>query len=405
MLSTVPVTSPRIAALEDAPTADGQSAQRLNARAVRYVASSVRGLGAMYLSEDRGFPQTVRRGTRPGQLVPEGENLRYAAIAALGLSCLDQEAQRSALAGTTAADLCATLGERGVSSPDLGGAALVAWACAEVTGTAPDELVERLVREVKGALPQPTVDYAWALTALLAVRELADVSAPCEQAAERMLAAQGARGIFPHALPRQVLGRFRAHVGCFADQVYPIQALARYHAATGDSRALAAADACAARIVELQGPAGQWWWHYDVRTGDVVEGYPVYSVHQHAMAPMALFDLADAGGQDHGSAIALGLRWIEDHPESAESLLDDTSGVIWRKVGRHEKRKAVRILRSVSTSFSPGLRLGPLDRVFPPGPVDRECRPYELGWLLYAWLGGSPAGRAGGPATAAPTGG
>jgi hypothetical protein len=26
-----------------------------------------------------------------------------------------------------------------------------------------------------------------------------------------------------------------------------------------------------------------------------------------------------------------------------------------------------------------------LDLIFPPGVVDRECRPFELGWLLYAW--------------------
>jgi hypothetical protein len=26
--------------------------------------------------------------------------------------------------------------------------------------------------------------------------------------------------------------------------------------------------------------------------------------------------------------------------------------------------------------------------LFPPTTVDYECRPYELGWLMYAWLGG-----------------
>jgi hypothetical protein len=179
--------------------------------------------------------------------------------------------------------------------------------------------------------------------------------------------------------------RFRAHVGCFADQVYPIQALARFAAATGDARALEASAACAQRIVELQGTAGQWWWHYDTRTGNVVEGYPVYSVHQHAMGPMALFDLAEAGGPDHGPAIAKGLDWIHDHPESAESLIDESRGVIWRKIGRRERRKAVRTLRAVTTAIRPGFRLDRLDRMFPPGPIDHECRPYELGWLLYAW--------------------
>jgi hypothetical protein len=42
----------------------------------------------------------------------------------------------------------------------------------------------------------------------------------------------------------------------------------------------------------------------------------------------------------------------------------------------------------------PSLRLAGLDRVFPPGRIDYECRPYELGWLLYAWLAsGVAAGR------------
>ena len=92
----------------------------------------------------------------------------------------------------------------------------------------------------------------------------------------------------------------------------------------------------------MQGDAGQWWWHYDVRTGGVVEDYPVYSVHQHAMAPMVLLDLREAGGVDHVPAIARGLAWLRTHPETRGELLDDRSGVIWRKVGRREPRKAVR---------------------------------------------------------------
>jgi hypothetical protein len=103
------------------------------------------------------------------------------------------------------------------------------------------------------------------------------------------------------------------------------------------------------------------------------------------MAPMALFDLFECGGDDHRAAIALGLGWVEHHPETAAPLVDEDRGVIWRKVGRREPRKAVRKVRSVLTAVRPGLRLAPLDRLFPPGPVDHECRPYELGWLLYVW--------------------
>jgi hypothetical protein len=179
----------------------------------------------------------------------------------------------------------------------------------------------------------------------------------------------------------------RNHVASFADQVYPIQALSRYHAVFGDERALAAANRCADAICRLQGPEGEWWWHYDVRTAGVVEGYPVYSVHQDSMAPMALLDLVEAGGVDHSEAIRRGLRWFQLQPVSRRPLIDDENGVIWRKLARREPGKLLRRIRAGTTSLHPGLRLGLLDRVFPPGTIDWESRPYHLAWVLDSWLG------------------
>jgi len=60
--------------------------------------------------------------------------------------------------------------------------------------------------------------------------------------------------------------------------------------------------------------------------------------------------------------------------------------MIWRKVARGDRGKMVRGLRATSTRLRPGLQLPWLDLLFPPGAVDYECRPYELGWLLYTWL-------------------
>ncbi len=126
-----------------------------------------------------------------------------------------------------------------------------------------------------------------------------------------------------------------------------------------------------------------------------MEGYPVYSVHQHAMAPTALFDLAEAGGTDFGPAIRRGLRWMTEVPELAgptgtprEPMIREDFGVTWRKVHRGDPKKAVRAARGLTTRVAPGARLAPLDRIFRPVAVDRECRPYEFGWLLFAWLGG-----------------
>jgi hypothetical protein len=353
-------------------------------------ALSIKALPAMYLESEQTFVQTVRRDSgRSDGLRKEGVNLRYAAIVALGLAAIDEKDQQSVLNGLTAADLArrtAQLVTERRYAADLGAAALAAWAVGEVCNEVAEQALSRVLGEIDAATPQPTVDYSWALTALLAVRHLGDFDDASERAARRLIDSQGGKGIFGHHLPPEALGRYRAHVSCFADQVYPIQALARYSAASGQLAGLAAANRCAQRIVELQGDAGQWWWHYDARTGDIVEGYPVYSVHQHAMAPMALFDLIDCGGDDHRAAIADGLSWLTVHPESDSELLDPTTGAIWRKIGRKEPRKALRSIRAVTTSMSPGFRLGFLDKVFRPGVVDYECRPYEIGWLLYAWL-------------------
>jgi hypothetical protein len=73
-------------------------------------------------------------------------------------------------------------------------------------------------------------------------------------------------------------------------------------------------------------------------------------------------------------------------PETAEPLVLDDEALTWRKVARNDRRKAVRAVRGAATALHPALR-PPVDALAPPGVVDRECRPYELGWLLFAWLG------------------
>lgn len=359
------------------------------------VALAIRGLQSMYLPDTHQFVQTVRgvSGVDGPRLAAEGTNLRYAAIVALGLSLTDAVTQREVLAGDSVVDLLHHIRRQALTHSDPGAVALSAWATAEVGGTVDTALFDRLRLWLQTPAALPTVDVAWMLTAAIEAKALADseaassnVETVCDQAAERLLVSQGPRGIFPHMHPAESQGRFRAHVGCYADQVYPIQALARLARATGTARALAAANACAARIVELQGAEGQWWWHYDSRDGSVVEGFPVYSVHQHAMGPMALFDLAGCGGNDHHAAVDLGMHWLAAHPEVFPELIDTQHSVIWRKVGRREPPKSVRKLNAVTTSLRPGLHLPGLDRAFPATVIDHECRPYELGWLLYAWL-------------------
>jgi exopolysaccharide biosynthesis WecB/TagA/CpsF family protein len=351
----------------------------------------------MFVAPERTFVQTLRG--VPGPTGPqsrvEGRNLRYAAISALGLAHVPATDQRSALDGLTAQDLVTQVAHQAATATDPGAVALAAWSAAEVATTGDALLFRRLRSWLESGRPLPTVDVAWMVTAAVAARGLGaaagadevvdDVAAVAALGRARLLEAQGPTGVFPHALPASSLGRLRAHVGCFADQVYPIQALARLATADGDPVAMDAANRCAAAICSVQGDAGQWWWHYDARDGSVVERFPVYSVHQHAMAPMALFDLLESGGDDHTAEILKGLGWLRTHPETFAELVDEDFGVVWRKVGRREPPKAARKLAAVTTSVRRGWHLPGVDRAMPATVVDRECRPYELGWLLYAW--------------------
>jgi hypothetical protein len=346
---------------------------------------AVRGLPAD--RTDAGDYVFTRRGTPDGKAEAVGRSLRYAAIVALGAGLLPIETQRAALAGETAYELTdrlvRTLTGTADAVPELGDAALICWAAAEAGHQDLPRALARLAELDPPDRPVYTVTAAWVVSALAAARSSVKVEAYLARARARLLSG-AAGGIYPHVLGgRGLVPRYRAHVGCFADQVYPIQALARLHATWTDPPALTAAEAVAERICALQGPAGQWWWHYDARTGQVVEGYPVYSVHQHAMAPMALLDLAEAGGTRHTAAIRTGLHWITAPAETGDALIDEELALVWRKVARNDPRKLVRGLRALSTRAR--LRLAPLDHVFPPTVVDRECRPYELGWLLYAW--------------------
>ncbi|MEW2300750.1 hypothetical protein AB0958_12360 [Streptomyces sp. NPDC006655] len=387
------MTTTRLAALELADPSLFALAQRLLT-----VAES--GLPSMLLPGGEAFAFTMAGHQDPDgrwTLERRGISTRYAAITVLGAQYLPEDRQRAVLGGRTAQEFAGLLVESLPAVTNLGDSALIAWAAAETGHPKLSDALARVEALDDPDRPQYTVEAAWVLSALAAARDTVDVERRFSAARDRLLRARiGDSPLFPHATGPGLLPWYRAHVCCFADQTYPLQALARAHASgdgDGDPQALAAADACAARICELQGEDGQWWWHYDARTGGVVEGYPVYSVHQHAMAPTALFDLADAGGSDFGAAIRRGLRWMTDVPElagsgSREPMILDELGATWRKVYRGDPKKAVRAARGLSTRIAPSLRLKALDRVYRPVAVDRECRPYELGWMLYAWQGG-----------------
>jgi hypothetical protein len=342
----------------------------------------------MYDPTSRRFVFRLRR-TDSG-IVPEGQSDRYTAITLLGLSGEPPTVQRTVLHGSEPGEVWRALASRATARPTLGDTALTLWAGVALGEPGREGLVARLLEMRPAEAVCPTVEAAWVLAALTQDPE-APVGNLRERLARRLVESQGSRSAaFPHVLGGG--GGLRGHVCCFADLVYPIQALSLYAIRTGDRAAKDAARRASELIVRRQGQAGQWWWHYDLRTGEVVEGYPVYAVHQDAMAPMALIAASEATGIEFSGAIHLGLDWLEQSPElGGASLIDESAGLIWRKVARREPGKLSRSLQAVASRLLPALRVPGLDYAFPPVATDFEDRPYHLGWLLHAFPAGPPA--------------
>lgn len=349
---------------------------------------AVQGLTRMYRPEHGLFAFRVRR--QGEALVLEGSSRRYTAIALIGLAGESEAVQASVLAGTGVRAACARLVGELDAIENLGDVALVLWAACAAGYPERRSVAERLLALRPGDAAHPTVEVAWTLAALCA-----DADAPVgplrHRLARRLIASFDPHSsMFPHHLGGRA-GGFRGHVSCFADLVYPIHALARYAELFGDAETRDIALRCAGALCARQGPAGQWWWHYDRRTGEIVERYPVYAIHQDAMAPMALLALERASGVDLRPPIAKGLAWLTHAPElGGGSLIDADAGLIWRKVARREPRKLSRYAQAAASRLHPAFRTPGLDTLFPPGAVDYEDRPYHLGWLLHAW----PAERA-----------
>lgn len=334
----------------------------------------------MYVPEERQFMFRLRRTS--GGIVSEGRSRRYTAISLIGMATLGDDSSRNILSGQSVHDVCDRLNNDVTGVNNLGDVALAIWATHAVGYPDRKRFWDQLNKLDPVNKAHPVVELSWALDAAC-IDRTSDTNTLAESLARRLIDSFSARSrVFPHVLGT---AGSRSHVSCFADMVYPIHALSNYSNLTGDRQALETAVRAAERICEAQGEAGQWWWHYDQRTGDVIEGYPVYAIHQDAMGPMALFALKQAGGTDFSREIQKGLDWLVHSPEIQSSLIDEGNDLIWRKVARREPGKLTRYLQAGASVLHPALRFPGTNLFFPPVAIDYEDRPYHLGWLLHAW--------------------
>ncbi|MEP7045355.1 MAG: hypothetical protein ABI949_01680 [Ilumatobacteraceae bacterium] len=170
----------------------------------------------------------------------------------------------------------------------------------------------------------------------------------------------------------------------FATQIYSVLALAMHGATANDATSIRQARELADLLIDLRHPDGGWPWIFHTAKASVVERYQVYSVHQDAMAPMALFELADATGEiGYARAGVEGLPWCFGHNELQFNFYDGANRFAHRAIKRRGWADRAELWSNTALALShttKRLTLGAPE-------VNTTCRPYHLGWILEAWAG------------------
>ena len=263
-----------------------------------------------------------------------------------------------------------------VTNPaDVGLLAVLQCARGDLDGAA--RLVPRL--DALASAPLELQDIAWLLWGASATVR-AGVSG-AEPVAEALLLRMIADYVEPRTgLPHHSLRRYRRGICSFGSLVYYLRALHESTSIIDDPRAESAFRTGVTAALALQGPQGEWPWMIDVRRGRAFDRYPVFSVHQDSMSILFLRPALAAGIPGVASAIERSVRWVHgDNELGLRFYVDDPCFFAYRAVERDEAwTRARRYGRWLTRRRGAALPRRKLR-------VNRECRSYHLGWILYAW--------------------
>jgi hypothetical protein len=354
---------------------------------------ALRALPLMYDERSSLFSQkALPQGDR---LVNRGENAYYSAASMVGILSQPEVAPETVVPVGKALDALHRACEADHGAPLL---STTLWAGAIAGDQRSAGLVGALERslDVEGAESAALGQVLRGLTAgaeaFPEVRDAAlDLAGRC---AGELLGRHSASSRVFRAMPKRPSGlrtMLGSRITSFASQVYPLLGLASLYSLRGESPAPALRQT-AEHLVEAQGSLGQWWWLYAPSTATVLEGYPVYSVHQDGMAFMGLLPVEKLGEGSYREALTLGVEWLDGRNELALSLVDEQPPFICRNIQRVGSDadapfgiSRANFYRTVARSLRPG-SVGDQTAAVPEQlePL-RECRSYHLGWLLYAY--------------------
>ncbi len=171
----------------------------------------------------------------------------------------------------------------------------------------------------------------------------------------------------------------------FGGIVYYLMALDHFARTFEDDTTITLFKDAVRQVLSLQGEHGEWPWFIDSATGRIMDWYQLYSVHQDAMALLFLLPAFDLGVEGSRAAICRSYKWLLGDNQLRIPLIQERPFIIYRSIRQKQfAERPMRFKRSIANKT-----LGRSAQLLDPDAleINKECRSYHLGWIVYVWAG------------------
>jgi hypothetical protein len=250
---------------------------------------------------------------------------------------------------------------------------------------------ERVFGEVREWLSQPDrlrelnlQEVSWMLSGLTEYAVVSQQSAAIK-AAEDLF-----RFIDKHflnkdtMLPFHSLSLWRRPFTTFGGIVYFLKAFAEYASAFNNKYAEVMFKEGVSKILEFQGPQGEWPWFYNVFESKVADWYPTFSVHQDSMAMLFLLPALDMGVSGAAQAVEKSYRWLFGNNQLGVAMMV-TSPDFFIHRSIHRRGSLERPKRFGRSALLSAIRRPARFAANGRLEVVKHGRSYHPGWILFAW--------------------
>lgn len=354
----------------------------LNKKLSELVSLSLNSLEEMFLPDTYDFAkQKVKINNA---VMIEGRSLRYTYINLIGLQKAKEHGYKINLDLSKIIEYHISKINRLKSLGDLG---LLLWAASLIS---PKNLIDILPKinlveifnTFKESRTGNTMELSWFLIGLIFAATFNDkfkssIDILPNKVYHKLRNNYGGKGIFKHENTSSLEGIIRSNIGTLADQVYSIYAFSLYSKIMVNEEALLIANECTEKICSHQSKSGEWKWQYDSVTGEVVNNYPIFPVHQIALLPMVLFSIQLTSSKKYLTNIYSSIEWLTENDQIYNTLIDLSNNAIWDKITPLINSKLNSLLSFSGFNSIDNRKLK----------VDFECSSYIFGLVLYTFSG------------------